>query len=90
MENAKSEEENIIKDIKNLFTLREELNYTAIKDVRNLFRLEKETKAIKDRILRDVNSSLGEGGGGNLVSLLFPFNNSETTKVINRTFSSIQ
>ena len=29
-------------------------NYTADKDLRNLFRLEKEIKAIKDRILRDV------------------------------------
>ena len=32
------EEENIIKDIKNLFRLKTELNYTAIKDIRNLFR----------------------------------------------------
>ena len=41
------EEENIIKDIRNLFRLKKELNYTAIKDIRNLFRLERETKAIK-------------------------------------------
>ena len=47
MENPRPEEENIIKDIRNLFRLKEELNYTAIKDMRNLFRLEKETKAIK-------------------------------------------
>ena len=43
--------ENIIKDIRNLFGLKKELNYTAIKDIRNHFRPEKETKAIKDRML---------------------------------------
>ena len=48
------EEEKIIKDIRNLFRLKKELNCTAIRDIRNLFRLEKETKAIKDRILRNI------------------------------------
>ena len=48
-------EEKIIKDIRNFFSLKRELNYTAIKDIRNLFRHEKETKAIKDRILRALN-----------------------------------
>ena len=43
MKNAKSEKESIIKDIRNLFKLVKELNYTAIKDIRHLFRLEKET-----------------------------------------------
>ena len=52
------EEGNIIKDIGNLFRLKKELNYTVIKDTRNLFRLEKETKAIKDRILRDIFLSM--------------------------------
>ena len=54
------EEENIIEDIRNLFRLKNELNYTAIKDIRNvfrlirnLFRLEKETKEI---ILRDIKN----------------------------------
>ena len=56
MESLSLEEENIIKDIKNLFRLKTELNYTAIKDIRNLFRQEKETKAIKDRILRDIKN----------------------------------
>ena len=32
MENPRSEEENKIKDITNLFRLKEELNYAAIKD----------------------------------------------------------
>ena len=50
------EEENIIKDIRNLFRLKKELNYTAIKDIINLFRGEKETKAIEDRILRDIKN----------------------------------
>ena len=53
MESLTLEEENIFKDIRDLFRLKKELNYTAIKDIRNCFRLEKETKAIKDRILRD-------------------------------------
>ena len=48
METLSLEEENIIKDTRNLFRLKKEQNYTAIKDIRNLFRQEKETKAIKD------------------------------------------
>ena len=56
MENPRPKEEYITKDIRNLFRLKQELNYTAIKDIRNLFRLEKETKAIKDRILRDIKN----------------------------------
>ena len=45
MESLSLEEENIFKDIRNLFRLKKELNYTPIKSVRNIFRLEKETKA---------------------------------------------
>ena len=30
-------EENVIKDIRNLFRLKKELNYIAIKDIRNIF-----------------------------------------------------
>ena len=56
IESLSLEEENIIKDIRNLFRLKKELNYTAIKDIRNFFRLEKETKTIKDRILRDIKN----------------------------------
>ena len=51
MESLSLEGENIIKDIRNLFKLKKELNYTSIKD---FFRLEKETKAIEDIILRDI------------------------------------
>ena len=56
MENPRPEEENIIKDIRNLLRVKKELNFTAIKDIRNLFRLDKETKGIKDRILRDIKN----------------------------------
>ena len=56
MENPRPEEEKIIKDIKNLFRLKKELNYTAIKDKKNLVRREQETKEINCRILRDVKN----------------------------------
>ena len=56
MEKLGLEEENIIKDIRNLFRLKKEQNYTEIKDIRNVFREEKETKAIKDRILRYIKN----------------------------------
>ena len=51
MESLSLEEENIIKDIRNLFRLKQ-------KDIRNLFRLEKETKAIKARTLKDIENLL--------------------------------
>ena len=35
------EDEKMIKDIRNVFRLKKDLNYTAIKDIRNLFRREK-------------------------------------------------
>ena len=56
MESLSLEVENIIKDLRNLFRLKKNLNYTAIKDIRNDFRLEKETKANKDRIHRDTKN----------------------------------
>ena len=43
-------EGNIIKDIRNLFRLNKEQNYTVVKNIRNLFRLE----AVKERMLRDT------------------------------------
>ena len=52
MEGLSLEKENIIKDTRNLFRIKRELNYTTINDIRNLFRLEKETKLIKDIIIR--------------------------------------
>ena len=56
MESLSLEEENIIKDKRNLFVLKTELIYATIKDIRNLFRLKKETKKIKNRILRDIRN----------------------------------
>ena len=56
MKSLSPKEENIIKDIRNLFGLKKELNYTAIKDIRNLLRREKETKAVRDRMLRDIKN----------------------------------
>ena len=53
IENLHPEEEKIIVDIRNLFGLEKELDNTAI-----LFRQKKkkESKAIKDRILRDIKN----------------------------------
>ena len=59
-------EDNIIKDIRNLFRLKRKIEnqqkyilniyYTAIKDIRKLFRLKKEKEAIKARIIRDIRN----------------------------------
>ena len=54
MESWSLEKENLNKDMRHLFRLKKELNYTSIKDIINLFSPENETKAIKDRILRDI------------------------------------
>ena len=56
VKNPRPEEDNIIKDKRNPFRLKKELNYTVIKDIRNLFRLQKETNVIKDRIHRDIKN----------------------------------
>ena len=50
------EEESIIKELRNLFRLIEEQNYTAVKDIKITFRQEIETKGLKDRILRDIKN----------------------------------
>ena len=47
MENLKPEEENIIRDIRNLFRLKKEKKYTVIKDTRNLFRQKKKLKQLR-------------------------------------------
>ena len=41
MKSLNLQEENIVKDIRNLFSLKKEQNDTAIIDMRNLFRLKK-------------------------------------------------
>ena len=50
MENPKPEEENIIKDVRNVFTLekpKKETVDTTIKDIKNIFRLKKKIKQLK-------------------------------------------
>ena len=42
--NPRPEEQNIIKDVRNVFRLKIERNYTAIQDTRSFFRLEKKLK----------------------------------------------
>ena len=54
-ESLNLEEINIIKDIRNLFRLKKELNSTAIKDIRKLFRLGNETIA-QLKIHRDIKN----------------------------------
>ena len=56
MENPRSEEEEKIKNIRNLFRLKQEQNNTEIKDIRNLFRLKKEVKGITDIVLRNIKN----------------------------------
>ena len=46
MESVSLKEVNIIKNIKTLFRLKKEPNYTAIKDTRNLFRQKKKLKQL--------------------------------------------
>ena len=43
-EEEKNVEEKIMKNIRNLFRIKKELNDTTIKDIRNLFRLQNENK----------------------------------------------
>ena len=47
MENLSPKEENIIKNIRNLFRLKKEQNYTVVKDIKNLLRLKKKLKGLK-------------------------------------------
>ena len=47
MESLSLEEQNIIKDIGNLFRLKKELNYTAMKDIKNLLGQKKKLKQLK-------------------------------------------
>ena len=50
-EEYKNVEENIDKDVRNLFSLKKlkkEINVAAVSGIRNLFRLKKENKAIKN------------------------------------------
>ena len=56
MESLSLDERNIIKDVRNLFKLKKEIDDTAIKYIRNIFRIKTENKLIKDIILRDIRN----------------------------------
>ena len=47
-------ENKIIKDVKNLFNLKKEIDDKRIKSIRNFFRLKKENEPIKDRRITDI------------------------------------
>ena len=49
-------EDNIIKDIKNLFRLRKAIDHSATKDIRNIFRRRRGNKTIKDKMIRDIKA----------------------------------
>ena len=54
MDSLSLEEENIIKDKRNPFRLKEGLNYTVNKEIRNIFKREKKNRDIKHGILIDL------------------------------------
>ena len=56
LEKDKKLEDNIIKDVTNLFKLKKEIDDTAIKNIRNLFRVKKEIEIIKDRVIRYIRN----------------------------------
>ena len=58
MQRLSLEEENITKDIRDLFRLKKELNQTAIKDLRNLFRKKKKQKQLKIEYLEILRKLL--------------------------------
>ena len=51
MEIGSLQKENIIKDIRNIFSLKKEQNYPINKDIRNPFRQEKKLKQLKKEYL---------------------------------------
>ena len=58
MKSLSLQEENIVKNIRNLFSFKKEQNDTAIIDMRNLFRLKKEIKGTKDIVFRDIKNNM--------------------------------
>ena len=54
MDSLSLEEENIIRDKRNPFRLKEGLNYTVNKEIRNIFKREKKNRDIKHGILIDL------------------------------------
>ena len=68
MKSLRLQKENIIKDVRNLFRLKKEMDVriifrlkketddNTVNDIRNIFRLKKENEAIKDRIIRKIRN----------------------------------
>ena len=56
LEKQKNIKENIIKDVRNIFRLKKEIDGTTIKHIRSIFRLNKENEAIKDQVIRDIRN----------------------------------
>ena len=52
LEKDKKGEGNMIKDVKNIFRLKKEVNNNTVNSIKYLFRPRKENEAIKDRIIR--------------------------------------
>ena len=65
MGSSSLEEENITKDVRNLFRLKKEIDDTTTEDIRNIFRLKKENKVIKNRMLRDIRNPCEHEGETN-------------------------
>ena len=49
-------EENMIKDVRNLFRIKMEIEDTAVKGIRNLLILKKNNGTIKDKVIRDIRN----------------------------------
>ena len=60
----KKAEDNVIKDLRNLFRLKKLIDDTAIKDIRNLFRLKNENEAIKVWIIWEIKKLFEHGEEG--------------------------
>ena len=47
-----------MKDVRNLFSIKKEINDRTVKDMRSIFRLKKENKTIKNTIIRFITNFL--------------------------------
>ena len=45
-----------MKDVRNLFSIKKEINDRTVKDMRSIFRLKKENKTIKNTIIRFITN----------------------------------
>ena len=60
LEKDEKREDNIIKNMKNLFRLRKEIDNSGTKNIRNLFILKNENEEIKDKISRHIRTFFEE------------------------------